>query len=264
MKELILQNVLSNVFNPKKRNLGGVERVASIAGGTLLLVYGLRRRSRAGLSLAWTGASLVYRGVSGWCALYQTLGINRADGARAGTSDGARGNLGVKVERAMTFDEPAEKLYAFWREFRNLPTIMPNVESVTEEPGGWSHWVVKGPAGTKMEWDAEIINDKPNELIAWRTGPGARVEHAGSVHFEPQQGGGTLVRVSLQYDPPGGELAHMVSALFGADPGERIEEDLTRLKEALSRAHEDRDGLQPATAEALGYRQPDPGGRFGG
>ena len=56
----------------------------------------------------------------------------------------------------------------------------------------------------------------------------------------------------------------MVTALFGADPGERIEEDLTRLKEALSRAHEDRDGLQPATAEALGYRRPDPGGRFGG
>ena len=187
MKDLILGTVLSKVVNPKKRNLGNVERVASIAGGTALLVYGLRRRSRVGLSLAWTGATLVYRGVSGWCALYQTLGINRADDARAGTSDSARGNLGVKVERAMTFDEPAEKLYTFWREFRNLPTIMPNVESVTEEPGGHSHWVVKGPVGTKIEWDAEIINDKPNELIAWRTVPGARVEHAGSVRFEPQR-----------------------------------------------------------------------------
>ena len=256
MKARIVRSLLPKALAPRT-NLGAVERVASIVGGTVLVVFGLRRRSRAGLSLAWSGAMLVVRGVSGWCALYETLGINR-------TADGTRGNLGVKVERGVMFDEPAEKLYAFWREFRNLPTIMPNIESVTEDPGGRSHWVVKGPAGTTLEWDAEIINDKPNELIAWRTAPGARVEHAGSVRFEPQPGGGTLVRVSLQYDPPGGELAHMVTALFGADPGERIEEDLTRLKEALARAQEDRDGLQPATADALGYRRPDPGARFGG
>jgi uncharacterized membrane protein len=110
--------------------------------------------------------------------------------------------------------------------------------------------------GTTFEWDAEIINDKPNEVIAWRT-EGATIESAGSVRFEPRPDGGTLVRVSLQYNPPGGELAHMVSTLFGEDPGVRIEEDLTRLKEAMGRAHEDRDGLQSASAKALGY-QPDP------
>jgi uncharacterized membrane protein len=82
------------------------------------------------------------------------------------------------------------------------------------------------------------------------------VEHAGSVRFERQPGDATLVRVSLQYNPPGGELAHLVTALFGADPGERIEEDLLRLKEAMARANEDRDGLQPATASALGYHAP--------
>jgi uncharacterized membrane protein len=237
-----------------KANVGTLERVASIAGGAALVWIGLRRRSRAGLSLAATGVSLVLRGVSGWSVLYGALGIDRA-----GAEGGKRGNLGVKVERAMIFDEPREKLYAFWRDFRNLPTIMPNVDAVTVYPGGRSRWAVKGPAGTTIEWDAEVINDKPNELIAWRTVPGARVEHAGSVHFEPQPGGATLVRAALQYDPPGGELAHMVTALFGADPGKRIEEDLTRLKEALGRANEDRDGLQPATAEALGYQKPEGG-----
>jgi uncharacterized membrane protein len=85
------------------------------------------------------------------------------------------------------------------------------------------------------------------------------VEHAGSVNFEARPDGTTFVRVQLQYDPPGGELAHMVTALFGADPGARIEEDLGRLKEALGRAHEDRDGPQPATASALGYQPPVPG-----
>ena len=108
--------------------------------------------------------------------------------------------------------------------------------------------------GATFEWDAEIINDKPNELIAWRT-EGARVESAGSVRFAPRPDGSTLVQVSLQYNSPGGELAHMISALFGEDPGVRIEEDLMRLKEAMGRAHEDRDGLQPASAKALGYKR---------
>jgi uncharacterized membrane protein len=116
-----------------------------------------------------------------------------------------------------------------------------------------SRWRVKGPAGTVLQWDAEIINDEPNELIAWQTLPGARVAHAGSVRFDARPGGGTTVRVSLQYDPPGGALAHVVTRVLGADPGRRIEEDLVRLKDALSSASEDRDGLSPASAEALGY-----------
>jgi uncharacterized membrane protein len=156
-------------------------------------------------------------------------------------------------------EEPAEKVYRFWRDFRNLPLIMPNLESVTVQSPTRSHWVAKAPLGTSVEWDAEIINDKPNELIAWHA-EGSLVEHAGSVHFEPRPDGSTLVRVSLQYDPPGGELAHMITTVFGEDPGARIEEDLTRLKEAMGRAHEDRDGLQPATVDTLGYQPPSPEG----
>ena len=229
-------------------NVGNGERIASIVLGSALMAFGLIRRSRSGWTLAATGASLLYRGWGGNCAVYRALGINRTVGA-----DGRRGNLGVKIEREVSIEEPAEKLYRFWRDFRNLPTIMPNVESVTVQSDTRSHWVVKGPMGTTLEWDAEIINDKPNELIAWHT-EGARVESAGSVQFEPRPDGSTLVQVSLQYNPPGGELAHMISTLFGEDPGARIDEDLARLKEAMGRAHEDRDGLQPASANALGYK----------
>lgn len=228
-------------------NVGPGERISSIVLGSGLVAFGLLRRPRAGWALAVTGATLLYRGLSGNCALYRALGIDRA-----GDEEGRRGNLGVKIEREMSIDEPAEKLYLFWRDFRNLPTIMPNVESVTVQSETRSHWVVKGPMGATVEWDAKIINDKRNELIAWRT-EGARIESAGSVRFEPRPDGGTVVRVSLQYNPPGGELTHMISSLFGEDPGARIEEDLTRLKEAMGRAHEDRDGLQPASAKALGY-----------
>jgi len=230
-------------------NVGHGERIASIVLGSGLVAFGLMRRSWAGWTLAATGATLLYRGLSGNCVVYRALGIDRTS-----DEEGRRGNLGVKVEREMSIEEPAEKLYRFWRDFRNLPAIMPNVESVTVQSDTRSHWVVKGPMGATFEWDAEIINDKPNELIAWRT-EGARVESAGSVRFAPRPDGSTLVQVSLQYNPPGGELAHMISAIFGEDPAVRIEEDLTRLKEALGRAHEDRDGLQPASAKALGYKR---------
>jgi uncharacterized membrane protein len=226
-------------------NVGHGERIASIVAGSGLLAFGLLRRPRARWSLAATGAALLYRGLRGHCPAFQALGINRAT-----DEQGRRGNLGVKVEREVSMVESAEKIYGFWRDFRNLPLIMPNLESVTVQSDTRSHWVVKGPMGVPFEWDAEIINDKPHELIAWRTA-GSLVDHAGSVHFEASPDGGTLVRVSLQYRPPGGELAHLVAALFGEDPGVRIEEDLTRLKDALGHAHEDRDAQQSTTIDAL-------------
>ena len=231
-------------------NIGQLERVASVSLGAALVVFGLSLRSRRGLGLALTGAGIAYRGLGGRCMVYRALGINRQD------SQDTSGNLGMKVERSAPIDAPPENLYAFWRDFRNLPIVMPNVERVDVQSPTRSHWVVKGPLGKTFEWDAEIINDVPNERIGWRTAGGARVEHAGSVRFEPRADGGTLVWVTLQYNPPGGEFTHMVSQLFGEDPGKRLEEDLARLREAFGRAHEDRDGLQPTTADALGYTSP--------
>lgn len=241
-------NVSEERITTSSINVGSVERVASVVAGAGLVAFGLMRRSRSGLGLAAMGGMMLYRGLGGHCLLYRALGITRT-----GSCDEQVGQLGVKVEREIPVDEQPEKVYAFWRDLRNLPIIMPNLESVQVVSEHRSHWRVKGPAGTTFEWTAEIINDKPNELIAWRTEPGARVAHAGSVHFVPRPGGGTIVRVSLQYDPPGGELTHMLTRMLGADPSKRIDEDLERLREAFGRAGQDRDGLQAASADALGY-----------
>ncbi len=94
---------------------------------------------------------------------------------------------------------------------------------------------MKAPAGARLEWDAEIINDVPNELIAWRSVANADVTHAGSVRFEPTAAGGTIVRVTLQYDPPGGELGHALAALFGHDARQKIDDDLASFKTAMER-----------------------------
>ena len=228
-------------------NVGQTERMVSMAAGAALVGLGLMRRSRAGLGMAMAGGMMLYRGIGGNCALYRALGIDHAAGEET------VGQLGVKIQREIQVDEPAEKVYAFWRDFRNLPIVMPNLDSVQVVSDTRSHWRVKGPAGSTFEWDAEIVNDEPGKLIAWETLPGARVTHAGSVNFTPRPGGGTTVRVEMQYDPPGGELAHMVGRMFGADPGPRIEEDLERLRDAMTRASQDRDGMQEPTASALGY-----------
>ena len=210
-------------------NVGDKERIISVVAGAALALFGLRRFSMTGLSLAAMGGSLVYRGITGHCSMYQRLGMNTAEESR----HDLRGNLGVKIERSIVVAAPTDKVSRFWRNFANLPRFMDNLESVQVLDGRRSHWVVKGPGGVRMEWDAEIINEIPNELIAWRT-TGGSVDHAGSVHFEPGPGGrGTTVRVSLQYDPPGGSTGHAVATLLGTDAGTRVERDLQNLKRVL-------------------------------
>ena len=114
---------------------------------------------------------------------------------------------------------------------------MNHLQSVRCEADGKSHWVAKGPAGYSVEWDARIINEEPDRLIAWKSVEGADVDNAGSVHFTPAPiGSGTEVRVILQYDPPGGMVGAVLATLFGEDPGRQIEEDLRRFKQVMESA----------------------------
>jgi uncharacterized membrane protein len=211
-------------------NVGRRERPASTLAGAALAAYGLTRGSLGGLALALAGVPLIYRGLSGHCHAYAALGIDRASRA----SGVLEGNLGVKIDTAITIAAPPARLYRFWRNFENLPRIMSHVESVRMTSPTHSRWTVRAAAGLTAEWDAEIINDKPDELIAWRSVGHPSVPHAGSVRFErAADGHGTRVRVSLQYDRPGGELGHAVASLFGGDAGARIDDDLKRFKAAV-------------------------------
>jgi uncharacterized membrane protein len=128
---------------------------------------------------------------------------------------------------------PAD-LYQCWRDFRNLPRFMPHLRSVRVDTERHSHWVAHGPAGTTVTWDAEVIDDRPDDLIAWRSLAGADVDHAGSVRFEEAPGGrGTFVRVCMVYHPPGGALGAVVAPLFGTDPGQHLREGLRRFKQLM-------------------------------
>jgi uncharacterized membrane protein len=218
-------------------NVGQAERWACAVGGGALALYGVTRGSLGGIALALMGAALVQRGVSGHCEVYQAMNFSTAGDSPLRNSENVSvpAERGTKVEKSVIVNRPPAELYSFWRNFENLPRFMNHLESVRETGGGRSHWVAKAPAGTSVEWDAEIYNEKEGELIAWRTLEGSQVASAGSVRFEPADaaGGGTLVRVSLKYDPPGGKLGSLVARLFGENPEQQIEEDLGRFKELM-------------------------------
>jgi len=144
------------------------------------------------------------------------------------------GNRGIKVEKSVAVNRSASELYTYWRNFENLPHFMDHLESVTVQDDKRSHWVAKAPAGTTVEWDAEIINEKENELIAWRSLDGADVDNAGSVRFSEAIGGrGTIVKVSLEYDPPAGIIGSLIAKLFGEEPSQQVQEDLHRFKQVM-------------------------------
>ncbi len=214
-------------------NVGTIERGASIVAGSLLIYHGLKRKSPSGVAVALLGVAGLRRGITGFCHAYRALGIRTAE-KRQGEHISVPYKLGVRVDRAVTVDKPRQDVFRFWRNLANLPKFMEHLESVKVSSPNRSHWVAKAPAGRTMEWDAEIINEIENELIGWRSLPGADVDNAGSVRFADAAGGrGTEVRVSLQYNPPAGVLGAMFAKLFGEEPSQQIENDLRRFKRML-------------------------------
>jgi uncharacterized membrane protein len=140
----------------------------------------------------------------------------------------------VRVRRSITIGRPVEQVYAFWRDFENLPRFMTNLESVQVLDDDRTHWIAKGPAGRTVEWDAETLVDRENEQISWCSLPGADVFHFGTVEFQPAPAGrGTEVRVELEYYPPFGKLGSKIAMLWRKEPRQELADDLRHLKQVL-------------------------------
>jgi uncharacterized membrane protein len=214
-------------------NVADVERWASAIGGAALAAFGIKQlkdKSPAGAALAAAGGALIYRGATGHCPVYSAAGLSTA--GRDDTRTALSGSGGIHVEEVVTINAPADALYAFWRRLETLPQFMTHLVSVSQIDARRSHWVARAPAGRTVEWQAEIINEIPGELIGWRTVEGSAVVSAGSVTFKAApRGRGTEVRVRLQYDPPAGKVGATVASLLGHDPASAIREDLRRFKQ---------------------------------
>ena len=211
-------------------NIRSWERWAMAVGGGALLAYGFKRRSFGGSLMSAAGAGLLHDGISGHCELYHLMGINTAAAKEDDEMAVARD---VHVEAVIGIDQPPDVIYEFWRNFENLPRFMDHLESVTRIDDVRSHWVVKGPVGQRLEWDAEIYNEKENELISWRSLPNSEFVNAGTVRFESAGTLPTLVRVIMNFNVLGGKVAAEVLPFLKELPREWIEHDLYRLKKIL-------------------------------
>lgn len=198
---------------------GDKERWASLIGGGAMVLMGLRQRSLRGVLMAVAGGGLVYQGATKQSTLKQAqeaIGLNQP----------------IKVEKTVTINKPAPELYSYWHDFEKLPTFMKHLESVRVIDNKRSHWVAKAPLETSVEWDAEIIQERENELIAWASAEDADIENSGFVRFKPTDRG-TEVKVVLEYNPPGGAIASAVAKLFGEEPEQQIGDDLRRFKQLM-------------------------------
>jgi len=217
-------------------NVADVERWASALGGAALTAYGikhLKQKSMAGAMFAAAGTTLMYRGATGHWPSRGSNGFATGNG-QTDTRAALSGSRGVNVEEVVRINRPAYELFRYWRDFEQLPTFMEHLVSVRQLDSVRSHWVAKAPAGRRVEWDADIINEIRDELIAWRTRDNADVVSAGSVSFKPAPGGrGTDVRVRLQYHPPAGKVGAAIAWMFGEEPSQTIQEDLRRFKRLM-------------------------------
>lgn len=211
-------------------NMGRQERLMSVIGGAALTLAGALKRGWLGLGLGLAGSGLLIRGATGHSMIMRLLGINRAvvdPSARVAVPH----KQGIRVADSALIDRSPNELYTFWRDFTHLAQVMPHVKSVEVYEGNRSHWVINGPAGVPISWDAEIVNDVPDELIAWRTVSGAVVDHAGTVRFQRAPGGGaTQVEVVFEYAPAGGATGAALARVFGRSPEQQVSDALQRLK----------------------------------
>ena len=227
------QGLGEGISGERRVNISQAERKASVVAGGAMLALGLTRRTPGALLLAGLGGLVVYRGLTGHCSTYDLLGRDTAREDAPMPQDYQE--RGGHVEEAITVNRPAQELYDYWRDLTNLVKFMPHLKAITPLDDVRSRWVMHGPAGTTLEYDAEVINDDDGRLISWRSTGHADVNNAGSVRFVDAPGGrGTVVRMSIDYIPPvGGKFVAKVAHALGLDNAGSVRESLRRFKQLM-------------------------------
>jgi uncharacterized membrane protein len=204
----------------------GERALSAFAGASLIGVAFGRESFLAKIALLALGGALIQRGITGHCPVYSQTARNRRHPGR-----GVPEQQGRKFEDAITIHRPASVLFHFWRDLEQLPRVLRHIKSVEALNDKKSRWTAAGPASVSLSWEAEIINEEENRLIAWESLPGSVVRTAGSVRFEENGLESTEVKISMVIDPPGGAAALSLAEAFGRSPEADLAEDLARFKE---------------------------------
>jgi uncharacterized membrane protein len=225
-----------NEFQPQAGsgvvNVGQGERIASAAIGAWLLSSGLNSlvkhpvNSLVKLAL---GGVLLYRGASGHCPVYESMGKTK----------GVSNTDAVNIRTSMIVNKSKEEVYAFWRKLENLPLFMKHLASVTEIDSKHSHWeaVIPGNIG-RIKWNAEIVKEEPNYMIGWQSIPNSTINNAGKVTFQDAAGGnGTELEVVISYHPPAGEIGSGLAKALNPVFEKLIRQDVMNFKEYIETKH---------------------------
>ncbi|MDZ4814849.1 MAG: SRPBCC family protein [Verrucomicrobiota bacterium] len=210
----------------ENQNVGKLERVGSIAAATILGILGFKARGLKRVLFISTAGGLLKRGISGKCELYDSLKINSLHPALIDKD-------GILVHEEIQIAMPREKLFKFWHNVENLPSVMSHLKEVKLIDDKRSHWVAKSIVGTTVEWDAITTVDRVGEKLDWRSVPGSSVELSGSVVFWKVGEDQTLLKVDMHYLPPAGRLGAAVARLFHVDAATEIRSDLQQFKAAV-------------------------------
>ncbi|HEX8688719.1 MAG TPA: SRPBCC family protein [Solirubrobacterales bacterium] len=166
----------------------------------------------------------------------------------------------MHVKAGITVRKPRQEVYSFWRDFQNLPSFMYHVESIEGNGSGRTHWRVKAPAGRTVEWDAELVEDRPGEALVWRSVEGSEIRNAGAVRFvDAPSDQGTEVHVEFDYEAPGGRIGEAVAKLFGEEPTQQAKDDLRRFKQVLETGFVVRSEASPEGSTAHRHLKQRPG-----
>lgn len=207
-------------------------RLLAVSSATYLFFFGMLRGGFFG-TLAQLGA--VTLGVRALSNKNMRQIIKLAPKAASGA---------VQVRKNLQINVPVKEVYSLWSNFENFPKFMENIESIQNTSADQSHWVVKGPAGSKVEFDAIMTRNEPENSIAWETTPESQIKHSGQVRFRPAGQQGTQVNVQMAYTPPAGVAGAVVAALFGKDAKSEMDTDLMRMKSLLEKGHTSVDNKQ--------------------
>ena len=209
-------------------NLGTTERVVSTFAGTFLLTRGLRQLFRhpiTALASSIAGGALLYRGVTGYCAVNNAIGRDSSDQEESKP---------LVIRETIVVNKPKNEVFAIWDHLDNLPLFMQHLQTVERLSDKRSHWVAKAlPKFGTIDWFAETTDRKEGELLRWRSVPGSKVDNAGEVYFRDTQNNGTEITASISYIAPAGDAGRLVAQMFNRVFEQMVHADLRRFKEML-------------------------------
>jgi uncharacterized membrane protein len=217
-----------------QENWAPATRLVMGAAGGAVALWGVRRKGWAGMAAKLAGAAVARRAITNM-PVRQLTGVGAERRA-------------IDVQKSITVQAPVARVFAFFTEWENWPRWMSHVREVrsigSASGEDRTHWVVDGPAGTAVSWDAITTTLIPNEQIAWRSIEGGPIEHSGVVRFTPTADGATTIDVKMSYTPPAGAVGHAVASILGRDPKHQMDDDLARLKTTIETGTPPRDAAR--------------------